>query len=164
MLSFSLFFALHQWCWWRHDHMIWFSIVKGLSRLRSKNSLVAEFWVSWCISICWCVIISSMILALWPAFALSYQPVGPSGREQESLCLLTVRSHWVHSRVWHPDLHSLPHSLLHSYIMAEPLPLRVDWVDTAAWEDITFFDKALPVDLIFVFLAGVCRGDLEDLD
>lgn len=54
-------------------------------------------------------------------------------------------------------------SLLNSVIMAESLPLGVDWVDTSPWEN-SLFDKPLPVNLILVLLTGELLCDLENLD
>jgi hypothetical protein len=48
--------------------------------------------------------------------------------------------------------------------VAEFLPLGIHRVDAAARENITLFDKPLPVDLVFVLFARVSTGDLKDFD
>ena len=73
----------------------------------------------------------------------------------------TVYGRWQRikcSRVWHTELQSLFKSHFNSLVMAEPLPLGVDWIHTTA-RKVALFDEPLPIHLILILFAWKLLSD-----
>ena len=70
-----------------------------------------------------------------------------------------VESCWVR----HAKLQSFFQGLLNCIVMAEALPLSINWIYTTSRE-VTLLDEALPIDLVLVFLTWELLCHIEDLD
>lgn len=86
------------------------------------------------------------------------------GAKNKSARLFILECRRIHSWVWHPNLDSFSHCLIHCYIMAESLPLSIHWVYTPPWKNISLLDKSLPVDLILILFAWIRTSHLKNLD
>ena len=80
------------------------------------------------------------------------------------ICLIIFYCRRIHSWVRHANLNSFSYCFFNSNIMTKSLPLSINWVNTSPREDITLFNKPLPVNLVFVFLTRVSACNLKDLD
>ena len=84
-----------------------------------------------------------------------------TGTQDKPLSFLISSCYWVHSGIRHPHLNSLFNSFFNCLVMTKPLPLGINGIDTSARKDITFSDKSLPINLVFILFARISTCDFK---
>ncbi len=84
--------------------------------------------------------------------------------ENISLSIIISRSDRIHSGIRHAHLNSFLNSFFYCLVMTKSLPLGIDWVHTSTRKNITFSDKPLPINLVFIFLAGISTCYFKNFD